>query len=93
MPFIRFLIISLAAAALTAAPASANAASKPNPVTAWNAHAGKAALAACIAPADNPLSESRMYAMSHVAIHDALNAIDRRHQPYAYDAHARPGAS
>ena len=41
----------------------------------WNANAGKAALAACIAPADNPLHESRMYAMTHVAIHDALNAI------------------
>jgi hypothetical protein len=26
--------------------------------------------------------------MVHVAIHDALNAIDRRSRPYAYDAHA-----
>jgi hypothetical protein len=34
-----------------------------------------------------------MYAMTHVAIHDALNAIDRRSEPYAYDAHARRGAS
>src|SRR5262245_59445373 len=37
-------------------------------VTDWNANAGKAALAACIAPIDNPLHESRMYAMMHVAI-------------------------
>jgi hypothetical protein len=55
-------------------------------VTQWNSNAGKAALAACIAPTDNPLHESRMYAMMHVAIHDALNAIDRRSQPYAFDA-------
>ena len=34
-----------------------------------------------------------MYAMTHVAIHDALNAIDRRARPYAYDARARRGAS
>ncbi len=27
--------------------------------------------------------------MMHIAIHDALNAIDRRSQPYAYDARAR----
>jgi hypothetical protein len=32
-------------------------------------------------------------AMAHVAIHDALNAIDRRYEPYAYDAVAPHGAS
>ena len=55
-------------------------------VTDWNANAGRAALAACISPGDDPLHESRMYAMMHVAIHDALNAIDRRSRPYAFDA-------
>ena len=29
----------------------------------------------------------------HVAIHDALNAINRRSRPYAYDVQAKPGAS
>ena len=67
-------------------PASANA------VNGWNASAGRAALAACISPGDDPLHESRMYAMMHVAIHDALNAIDRRARPYAF-AVAAPGAS
>jgi hypothetical protein len=62
-------------------------------VTNWNANAGKAALAACIAPGDDPLHESRLYATMHVAIHDALNAIDRRSRPYAFDAHGNPGAS
>ena len=50
-------------------------------VTTWNANAAKAALASCIAPGDDPLHEGRMYAMMHVAIHDALNAIDRRSRP------------
>ena len=68
-------------------PASANA------VNGWNASAGRAALAACIAPGDDPLHESRMYAMMHVAIHDALNAIQRRSRPYAYNAIAPAGAS
>jgi hypothetical protein len=54
-------------------------------VTAWNANAGEAAIAACISPINDPLHESRMYAMTHVAIHDALNAIDRRSRPYAFD--------
>jgi hypothetical protein len=31
--------------------------------------------------------------MAHVAMHDALNAIDRRYEPYAYDAVAPRGAS
>jgi hypothetical protein len=67
-------------------------AAEADAVTNWNANAGKAALAACIAPGDDPLHESRMYAMMHVAIHDALNAIDRRSRPYAFAAQA-PGAS
>jgi hypothetical protein len=67
---------------LIAAPGVASA----DAVTDWNANAGAAALAACIAPNDNPLHESRLYAMLHLAVHDALNAIQRRSRPYAYDA-------
>ena len=62
-------------------------------VTDWNENAGVAATAACIAPLDNPLHESRIYAMLHVAIHDALDAIDRRSRPYTFDMPAAPGAS
>ena len=61
-------------------------------VTAWNANAGVAATAACITPLGDPLHESRMYAMTHVAIHDALNAIDRRALPYTFE-NSEPGAS
>ena len=70
-----------------AAPAGGDA------VTVWNANAGVAATAACIAPLDDPFHESRIYAMMHVAIHDALNAIDRRSRPYTFDMQAEPGAS
>jgi hypothetical protein len=55
-------------------------------VTDWNARAGAAAVAACISPADDPLHESRLYAMMHIAVHDALNTIERRSRPYAYSA-------
>ena len=72
-----------------ALPASAYA----DAVTVWNANAGEAATAACLAPLNNPLHESRIYAMMHVAVHDALNAIDRRSRPYAFDAQAQAGAS
>jgi hypothetical protein len=62
-------------------------------VIGWNAHAGEAAMKACIAPLDDPFHESRIYAMMHIAIHDALNAVDRRFQPYAFDKRVEPGAS
>lgn len=86
--------VGVAIAALSVAGSPATAASSPsststgNAVIAWNARAGDAALAACISPADDPLHESRMYAMMHLAVHDALNAIDRRSQPYAYHERA-----
>src|SRR5437879_4460400 len=62
-------------------------------VTVWNANAGEAAQAACISPDGDPLHESRMYAMMHIAIHDALNAIDRHSRPYVFDSQAPSGAS
>ena len=62
-------------------------------VTTWNANAGAAAVAACISPGGDPLYESRMYAMTHIAIHDALNSIDTRYQRYTYDGAAQPHAS
>jgi hypothetical protein len=62
-------------------------------VTDWNARAGAAAVAACISPDGDPLHESRLYAMMHIAVHDALNTIDRRSRPYAYKAPAHPTAS
>src|SRR5262245_38356507 len=37
--------------------------------------------------------QSRAYAMAQAAVHDALNAIDRRYEPYAYGAPAPPNAS
>ena len=62
----------------------------------WNETAASAGFAAGL---DNsfgcvdPLHESRIFAMMHAAIHDALNAIDRRFQPYAFDAQAPAGTS
>jgi PAP2 superfamily protein len=70
--------------------------SSADAVTDWNLTATTASFAAGL---DNefgcvdPLHESRMLAMMHVAIHDAVNAIDRRYEPYAYDAARAPGAS
>jgi hypothetical protein len=76
---------------LTSATASGPGAG-PNAVTAWNANAGEASVAACFIGGYGP-QEARMYAMMHVAIHDALNAIDLRSRPYAASLRAAPGAS
>jgi hypothetical protein len=64
-----------------------------NAVVVWNANAGEAAVAACISPGGNPFHESRIYATMHIAIHDALNAIDRRFRPYIPGLHAERGAN
>lgn len=60
----------------------------------WSAIAVKAVLdAAAVTPGGvSPMEESRAYAMAFTAAHDALNAIDRRYQPYLSDLRA-PGAS
>ncbi len=89
-----FIAVALARyAAAEGEPASLAAPAGGDAVTVWNANAGVAATAACLAPLDNPLHESRIYAMMHVAIHDAVNAIDRRSRPYALDVQAEAGAS
>ena len=88
--------LSIGAAVMVsdAHPAAADSSvATADPVLAWNANAGEAAIAACIAPADNPLHESRMYAMMHIAVHDAVNAIEPRSQPYAYHGEITPSAS
>jgi hypothetical protein len=83
------IFLSLAAALFFPHPAAADS------VTDWNVNAGKAALAACIEPpgSNDPMHESRLYAMVHVAIHDALNAIDRRFRPYVFSVQGPNGAS
>jgi hypothetical protein len=91
---IRLLVLTACLAvglSLTGATASAPG-SGPNAVIAWNANAGEAVIAACFLGGFAP-QEARMYAMMHVAVHDALNAIDRHSRPYAVSLNATPGTS
>ena len=66
----------------------ANCCQAADAVVTWNENAAKAATAACLHISGNGLVESRMYAMVHVAIHDAVNAIEHRSRPYVFDAEA-----
>ena len=61
-------------------------------VTLWNENAAKAATAACIHISGNGLAESRMYAMVHVAVHDAVNAIEEAARTTGRAAHLRAEA-
>ena len=78
------LLLAFACGSVVQTSAPNTAAASPDAVLQWNQNAGDAAVAACISPAPNPLHESRMYAMMHLAIHDALNAIELHSSPYAY---------
>src|SRR5215813_13331990 len=56
-------------------------------VSQWNQIAVQTTLTA----GENAVVQSRTLAMAQAAVHDALNAIDRRYEPYAFDGSA-PGA-
>jgi hypothetical protein len=78
-------VAGFAAAHLEAAdPPSGNA------VTRWNAVSTDA-----FTPSQgtNPMAQSRTLAIVHAAIHDALNAIDRRFEAYTQGVDKAPGAS
>ena len=83
----------MAAVIVTSCAATGTGVASADAVTDWNENLGAIAVAACISPAPDPFHESRLYAVAHVAVHDALNAIERRARPYAYDAVAPAGAS
>ncbi len=89
------ILVPVIAALLGAASSSSHA----DAVTRWNANAGDVAAAACFTPAPdgNPLVESRLYAMTQLAVYDAVNAIRPRSEPYAYrgavQRHASPEAA
>ncbi len=89
---IRLLGLGLCLAVAVLATSTASR-SEPgaNAVIVWNANAGDAVLAACSLGGYAP-QEARMYAMAHVAIHDALNGIVRRSRPYAASLSAAPGS-
>jgi hypothetical protein len=70
---------------LAALPTSARA----NPITDWDVIAFDAVEAS---GKTGPVTSCDV-AMAHLAMHDALNAIDRRYEPYAYEAVAPRGAS
>jgi PAP2 superfamily len=41
----------------------------------------------------NAILISRAVTMMHLAVHDALNTIERRYEPYLYEGRAEPGAA
>ena len=61
-----------------------------NAVTLWNRVATDA-----FTPSEgtNPMMQSRTLAILHASIHDAVNAIDRRFEPYTTGLAPAPGAS
>ena len=62
-------------------------------VTKWNEIASKAAFESGLSdpPRGIPFFEARIYAMTHVAIHDALNSIEGHYQTYTLKKHAELG--
>jgi hypothetical protein len=77
------------ATALVAAVIVAPSEGRADVVTDWNV----VALQAHAASSPNGVLRTRVLAMVHAAVHDAINAIDRRANPYAFDMRAVETAS
>jgi hypothetical protein len=58
-------------------------------VTRWN----RIATETSAALQTDPLTESRIFAIMHASVHDALNAIERRYEPYRGTTASAPSAS
>ena len=81
----RYIMTLVIFGALEVSPAAADE------VTKWNLIAANASAASGLF--GNPLFDSRVNAIAQTAVHDALNAIDRRYRPYAFHGTVMPGAS
>ncbi len=107
-PQVRILLVTSLAAAVLGADGRGSGRRSPHTTTGstsssdavldWNATATSAAVACGFTPDGNPPYESRLYAMTHIAIHDALNEIRPLYRSYSYDPvgshpHASPEAA
>ena len=63
------LALGAATPVVSAAPAAAGSVTQA--VLTWNENAVKAAVDSCLSPANHPLHEARMYAMTQAAVHGA----------------------
>ena len=84
--FFRFSLLILALCGTTATVGIAPA--RAGDVTEWNA----IAIDVLALGGQNAIIASRAAAMMHVAIHDALNSIDRRYEPYVHEPRAEADA-
>ncbi len=82
------MMLAVCAAYVVLLPAAAPAWAA-NEVESWNIVATTAGATAGQHPAIQP----RTYAIVHLAIHDALNAIDRRYTPYLFEESTSRDAS
>lgn len=76
------VLLRVAAACLVVPLTTAPARAASDDITHWNT----LATAAAEAGATDPLTESRIFAVLHLAMHDAVNAVERRFEPFAWRA-------
>ena len=79
------LLAAVAACLVLAAPSRADTTTTPDAVTQWHAYATNALSATAVPGA--PVAVLHL-AMVHGAAYDAVNAIDRRYEPYLYSSRA-----
>ena len=82
-PFVALFLAALAAPSLAADPAKTWCADRCDQVVIdWNLHTHQVIKSA--EGYQNPMAASRVLAMVHLAMHDAVNAAQPRYRPYVY---------
>jgi hypothetical protein len=69
--------------------AASAGATRADEVTNWN----RVATSAAAAGGQNGIVQTRTYAIVHIAMHDALNAVEQRHRPYLLEVRPTGPAS
>lgn len=83
------VIVAVSLLTLASLALAQSAKDADNAVVRWNRIATDAAAAAQM----DPLTETRIFSILHLAIHDAVNAIDQRYEPYRLQNQSVRGAS
>jgi membrane-associated phospholipid phosphatase len=86
----RLFLAAICAIVVSGVSTARQAGADTNAALEWNAIATEAFLPT---QGTDPLSQSRVYAMLHAAIHDALNAIHQNYEFYTPGLIGTPGAS
>ena len=86
LSLVATVMLPVATAAIAGGDSHRSPADEGAAIIDWNIAATSAAVTCGMSPNENPLAESRLYAMTHLAIYQALRSLGRHSGPSAANA-------